>query len=394
MSFLCKLDGGVFIECTSPASYTGLSQATDTFSVKAQDGAGNQSAATTFTWTVDATPPPVPTIATKPAILTNQTGATFTFTDTQAGVTFLCQLDSSAFSACPSPAVYSGLGQGSHTFAVQARDGAGNVSAAASYAWTVDSTPPPTPSIDSTPANPTNLTTATFAFSVPEAGVTFVCKLDGGAFSTCTSPKTYTVSAGSHTFSVKAQDAAANQSSLATTTWVVDRTAPRQPTITSKPANPTSQTAASFVFTDTEVGVTFLCQLDGSALTPCISPNGHSGLAEGAHVFSVRAQDAAGNLSSAASTTWTIDTTPPPTPGVTKATVSVTGAVRSASFSFSSSQTGTNFLCDLDNGGFTACVTGRTYSNLSPGSHTFSVRSQDAAGNQSPAAAFTWTMVP
>ena len=265
----------MFIECTSPASYTGLSQATHTFSVKAQDGAGNQSAATTFTWTVDTTPPPVPAIGTKPAILTNQTGATFTFTDTQAGVTFLCQLDGSASTACTSPAVYSGLGQGSHTFAVQARDGAGNVSVAASYAWTVDSAPPPTPSIDSTPANPTNLTTATFAFSVSEAGVTFACKLDGGAFSTCTSPKTYTVGAGSHTFSVRAQDAAANQSSPATTTWVVDRTVPPRPTITSKPADPTNQTAASFGFTDTEAGVTFLCQLDGSALTPCISPNGY-----------------------------------------------------------------------------------------------------------------------
>jgi hypothetical protein len=141
-------------------------------------------------------------------------------------------------------------------------------------------------------------------------------------------------------------------------------------------------------------GVTFLCQLDGSALTPCISPNGYAGLAEGTHVFSVRAQDAAGNQSSAASTTWTIDTTAPPTPGVTKATVSVTGAVRSASFNFSSSQTGTTFLCDLDNGGFTACATGKTYSSPSPGSHTFSVRSQDAAGNQSLAASFAWTMSP
>jgi large repetitive protein len=100
VSFLCKLDGGVFTECTSPASYPGLSQASHTFSVKAQDGAGNQSAATTFTWTVDTTPPPVPAIAAKPAILTNQTSATFTFTDTQAGVTFLCQQDGSAFSAC------------------------------------------------------------------------------------------------------------------------------------------------------------------------------------------------------------------------------------------------------------------------------------------------------
>src|SRR5215467_979514 len=50
------------------------------------------------------------------------TGPTFTFSDTQAGVTFLCQLDGSAFSACSSPTTYSGLTQASHTFAVKTQD--------------------------------------------------------------------------------------------------------------------------------------------------------------------------------------------------------------------------------------------------------------------------------
>ena len=87
----------------------------------------------------------------------------------------------------------------------------------------------------------------------------------------------------------------------------------------SAPANPTNQTSASFSFTDTEAGVSFLCQLDGSAFSACSSPQSYSGLSAGSHTFSVKAQDAAGTQSTAASFTWTVDTTPPPTPSITSA---------------------------------------------------------------------------
>ncbi len=51
------------------------------------------------------------------------------------------------------------------------------------------------PGIDTGPAGPTSATTATFAFSSPDPGVTFECRLDGpagaGTFATCSSPKAY-----------------------------------------------------------------------------------------------------------------------------------------------------------------------------------------------------------
>lgn len=69
--------------------------------------------------------------------------------------------------------------------------------------------------------------TATFGFS-SEAGATFECKLDGGTFASCVSPKTYTPLAnGSHTFSVRATDAAGNEDATpAQRTWTVDAPAP------------------------------------------------------------------------------------------------------------------------------------------------------------------------
>jgi IPT/TIG domain/Bacterial Ig domain len=86
--------------------------------------------------------------------------------------------------------------------------------------------------------------------------------------------------------------------------------APPMPVLTSSPANPTSQTSASFGFTDTEAGVTFLCQLDGSAFSACSSPASYSGLSQGNHTFSVKAQDTSGNQSPAATFSWTVSAAP------------------------------------------------------------------------------------
>jgi hypothetical protein len=137
-------------------------------------------------------------------------------------------LDGGGYSACASPQGYTGLADGAHTFAVRATDAAGNTDpTAASYAWVVDTVPPET-NIDDEPDDPTNLTTASFAFSSDEAGSTFACQLDGGGYSACTSPQDYTgLADGAHTFAVRATDAAGNTDPTpASTTWTIDATGP------------------------------------------------------------------------------------------------------------------------------------------------------------------------
>lgn len=88
-----------------------------------------------------ASVPPAPSIDSKPPDPSNSSFAEFTFSDTQEGVSLLCEIDDGAFAVCTSPQDYSGLADGPHTFSVEAKDANGNVGPATSYSWTIDTAP-------------------------------------------------------------------------------------------------------------------------------------------------------------------------------------------------------------------------------------------------------------
>jgi hypothetical protein len=167
--------------------------------------------------------------------------------------------------------------------------------------------PPAIPTITSGPSGPTNSALATFEFRSNPAPGGYLCKLDGGSFSTCVSPKSYPgLSEGSHTFSVEGQDGTVT-SAPATRTWSVDTIPPLvAPTITEKPDDPSFDTKPRFAYTASDAGVTFACQLDGAASQPCGSSVDYKKVAFGDHIFAVRAVDAAGNRSPAATYGWTV----------------------------------------------------------------------------------------
>ena len=256
----------------------------------------------------------------------------------------------------------------------------------------------PETEIASGPAALTTATTASFAFSASEPDSSFACKLDNGGWSSCASPESYaSLALGIHQFSVRATDTAGNvDQTPATHSWVVlalpppaDTTAP-QTQVDSGPVASTTETTATFTFSASESGSSFACKLDSGSWANCASPKDYADLAIGTHTFSVRATDAAGNAdSSPATRSWTVQAPPPPPPpaDTTAPETSITTQPTSpttdttASFTFSSSESGSTFACKLDSASWSACTSPASYPSLGTGSHQFSVRATDAAGN-------------
>jgi hypothetical protein len=295
------------------------STGTKTFTVTATDNAGNQDSVTRTYSVAESQPPadttpPETTINSGPQDPTNNPSASFAFSSDEAGSTFECSLDGDAFASCSSPKSYTNLADGSHTFSVRAVDAAGNTDATpASRTWTVDTAAPDT-TIGSGPSGTITVAEATFSFS-SEAGVTFECRLDGAAYSACTSPRSYTnLSNGPHTFDVRAKDGAGNVNATpASRTFTVNVPPPPQDTtppdtiVDSGPSGTIKQNSATFTFSSSEAGSTFECSLDSAAFSACSSPKKYTGLANGPHTLKVRAKDAAGNTdASPASRTWTV----------------------------------------------------------------------------------------
>ncbi len=70
-SFSCKLDAAAAASCTSPVSYTGLSQGSHAFTVAATANGITDPTPATTTWTVDTVAPSVPTGLAASASLTS-----------------------------------------------------------------------------------------------------------------------------------------------------------------------------------------------------------------------------------------------------------------------------------------------------------------------------------
>jgi hypothetical protein len=169
--------------------------------------------------------PPAPTIVSGPGAgsPTASTSATFTYSDSQSGVTFQCSLDGAGFSGCSSAGVtYSGLADGTHTFAVTAQAPGSAVSSATSRTWKVDTVKPPKPTMSRVPDNPTDNPGAHFSLADAESGVGYTCTLDAKPFAGC-GPENQIdhLDPGDHCFTAAAVDAAGNVSDPASYCWAV-----------------------------------------------------------------------------------------------------------------------------------------------------------------------------
>src|SRR5205823_14552287 len=163
-----------------------------------------------------------------------------------------------------------------HTFQVRATDAAGNTDPTpASYTWTVDTTPPPeaTPpgtTITAAPPARSGSSSASFSFTATEAGSSFACRLDGGAFAPCVSPRSYSaLGFGDHNFEVRATDAAGNTDPTpASYTWTVGfltppDTTPPDTTITAAPRSEERRVGKRCSSPWAAAGRSIACQVDG-----------------------------------------------------------------------------------------------------------------------------------
>ncbi|HSK72136.1 MAG TPA: Ig-like domain-containing protein, partial [Pyrinomonadaceae bacterium] len=361
---------------------------------------------------VDITPPTTSITGTP----TDPSGTTvsfsFTGNDSESGIAgFQCKLDTGAFESCTSPKQYTGLSEGSHTFYVRAVDNAGNEDPnPPSFTWNVDATAPET-TITSSPPDPSNSSTANFEFTSNETGSTFQCKLDLGAFESCTSPKQYTgLSEGSHTFEVKATDALGNvEPEPASYTWMIDTTAPTV-SLTSAASNPTntspipvtaqfSENVTDFTASDIVAGnatVGNFVAVDGDTYTFDLTPGGQGTVT--ADIGSNVAQDAAGNGNTAATQFSRTFDSAAPTVAMSSAAPNPTNASPipvTAQFSENVTDfTASDIVAGNATVGNFVAVDGDTYTfDLTPsgqGTVTANIGSnvaQDAAGNGNTAAA-------
>jgi Ca2+-binding RTX toxin-like protein len=208
----CRLDFGAWQPCGSPRSLTGLTDGPHSFDVRATDAAGNVSAEGRAFF-IDATGPQV-AITAGPSGSTTSSTARFDFTVDDPAALVECSIDGGPWVVCASPLVLADVAEGPHSFAVRATDSNGNVGGPATRSWTVDTTAPVV-TITAGPDGEIGTDEAVFEFVTTEPSETR-CRLDGGAWSPCTSPVTYAdLSTGPHLFEVQAVDAAGTSSAVA-----------------------------------------------------------------------------------------------------------------------------------------------------------------------------------
>jgi hypothetical protein len=229
------------------------------------------------------------------------------------------------------------------------------------------------------------------------------CQLDGGAFADCDGTWFETVGLGTHTFVVRAFDAA-GAAGTASYTWTIGvADAPGAPVLAA--ASDSGSSSSDGITKSDPLAIQDTCTSGdsiqlydgpialGSAL---VCANGAvsfnvAGLAEGSHAITATATrgTTAESAHSAASTIVVDHTAPVLTlDGTPQASMIST----SATFTFHTDDA-SPATCQLDGGTAAACTSPQTYSGLALGAHTFVIVSTDLAGNAAAAQTFSWSVV-
>jgi hypothetical protein len=208
-----------------------------------------------------------------------------------------------------------------------------------------------------------------------KTGLSFACRLDGGAWAACADSVSYAnLAEGEHTVEVRATDRWGQIEALpATLRWTIDLTPPRTFLLVSQATGLRPATAV----VGSETGASFQCRSAAGAWAVCpatfpLPDLGHS------YGLYVRAVDAAGNVDPGEASA-VIEPKP--------AGISFTGAP--AVFTASVTRGRSSWSCSVDGADPAACPEPLTFSSLPYGTHTLRVSDASVPGLVWPT--LTWT---
>ena len=364
----------------------------NTVQVRQTDVAGNVSAATTFSFTLDTHGPAAPGVA-----LTTDSGSSnsdhitnngaLTLSGIEAGALVQYSIDngqtwSNSFTAVEGP----------NTVQVRQTDVAGDVSSATSLSFTLDTHAPAAPGValttDSGSSNSDHITNnGALTLSGIENGAIVQYSINNGT----TWSNSFTAVEGVNTVLVRQTGVAGNVSSATSLSFTLDTHAPAAPGVAL-----TTDSGSSNSDHITNNGALTLSGIEAGALVQYSINNGTSWsnsftAVEGPNTVLVRQTDVAGNVSSATSLSFTLDTHAPAAPGVALTTDS------GSSNSDHITNNGALTLLGIENGALVqySINNGTSWSNsftAVEGPNTVLVRQTDVAGNVSSATSLSFTL--
>lgn len=159
--------------------------------------------------------------------------------------------------------------------------------------------------------------------------------------------------------------------------------------LTSTPAERTNETSATFEFECNLESCTFECALAGT-FSACVSPAHYDDLADGSHVFLLRARDQNNRVSPEVSHSWTIDTVKPEVTIVDGPEARI--AETTVAFEFECDKPDCTLECTVNGEAKEPCETSVEWTNLADGDYELEVLGVDSVGNISDPQTWTWTV--
>jgi hypothetical protein len=319
------------------------------------------------------------------------------FSADEPGAAFECSLDGGAYAACSPPVGYTGLAVGSHTFSVRATDAVGNTDTTpASHAWTIASSVVSCGSqvtvgasadawVDQSSRDQNKGTDSTLKVRTKNGAANVRALLQ---FNLPVAPAGCTV--GTATLRVYS-DSAVNGRTLQvlqvtgpwtenSVTWV------NQPGTIGAAATTTSGTGWK-QWTVTAMVNAMYGGTNNGFLIKDATENHNGGFEQAFH----SREKGVDTPQLVITFVPVVDTTAPNTTIGSGPAATTTDT--SATITFSASEADVVYQCRLDGGAWTWCVSPRSYTGLTVGTHTFEVRALDPAGNADPTpAVHSWSI--